>query len=125
MFSEHLNRTLTENFAQNSFADVTLVSDDKEAFHAHKFLLSSLSPVFKDLFLSNLNSNPVIYLRGIENEELNVLLQFMYTRKAETSSSRLEKLLKVAQDLKIQQLIEAIETTKHDVVDTVVNAENL
>ena len=45
--------TLEDLFYKNHHPDVTLVSDDKAAFKAHKFVLGASSPVLKDLLLNN------------------------------------------------------------------------
>ena len=49
-------------FMKDNFVDVTLVSDDQESFQAHKIVLSSFSPVLKDLLLSNSHPHPIIFL---------------------------------------------------------------
>ena len=50
-FNVNQDSTLEELFTKINHPDVTLVSDDKVAFPAHKFVLGACSPVLKDLDL--------------------------------------------------------------------------
>ena len=66
-YSDHLGNILKEMSSDDSFADVTLVTDDKKQIKAHRNILSSCSSVFKEILQINTNNNhPVIYLRGIQ-----------------------------------------------------------
>ena len=51
--------------ANNAFTDVTLISDDKVRFSAHRILLSSCSNVFDFILKDSNQANPLIYLSGI------------------------------------------------------------
>ena len=74
-FNTNQDSTLKEIFnKKNNQADVTLVSDDKNAF---KFVLGASSPVLKELLISNPHSHPTVYLKGIKKIELNSILQFI------------------------------------------------
>ena len=74
VFNSHLTSSLSDVLTENSFTDVTLVSDDKVQFQAHKCVLSACSPVLKNLLLNNPHSHPLIYLRGVKQKELNSIL---------------------------------------------------
>ena len=60
------------------FHDVTLVSQDKKHIKANISVLSSCSPVFKDILKKDKNSSPIMYLRGILFSEIEPLIQFIY-----------------------------------------------
>ena len=65
-YSDHMRDALKDMMASSEFADVTLVTDDKQQIRAHRNILSASSPVFKNILqLDSNNTNPVIYLRGI------------------------------------------------------------
>ena len=81
-FSPNLSSSLSDGFKDHSFSDVTLVSDDKIPFFAHKYVLSASSPVFKTVLLNKSQSNPLIYLRGVIHQELESILQFIYLGEA-------------------------------------------
>ena len=63
-FSPNVKSRLSDVIKEQSFCDVTLVSDDQRPFQAHKYVLSAFSPVLKDILLNNPHPHPLIYLRG-------------------------------------------------------------
>ena len=95
---------LSDLFTDANSADVTLVSDDQIQFEAHKLVLSASSPVLKNLLLDNLHSPPLIYLRGVKQEELLSILQYMYRGEAAVHIHRVNHFLNNAEDLQIKQL---------------------
>ena len=67
-YSDHFREALKEMMTSTEFADVTLVTDDKQQIRAHRNILSAASPVFKSILqIDSKNANPVIYLRGIQH----------------------------------------------------------
>ena len=79
-FDENVKQSFTEFQEKGYFSDVTLACDDKE-MKAHKLILSSCSPFFKRLLLKKhvaSNVHPLIFLRGVEAEQLEAVLAFMY-----------------------------------------------
>ena len=103
-FNVNQDCSLKELFINNKDADVTLVSDDKVAFHAHKLVLSACSSVLKDLLLNNPNPQPMIFMRGVKRFELESLLQFIYLGNTKLYQSRIEKFFENGRDLEIKQL---------------------
>ena len=64
------------------FADVTLVTDDKQQIRAHRNILSACSPVFKNILqLDGNNTYPVIYLRGIQYSEMESIMKFIWEKQ--------------------------------------------
>ena len=105
---DHMASILPGYLKFDKFTDVTLVSDDKKSFQAHKFLLSAFSSEIKDILLKLPHSHPLIYFRGIESQELQAIVQFLYLGKVEIYQDRAEKFLKATKDLKIDQMTVAI-----------------
>ena len=67
-YSDHLRNILKEMISDDSFADVTLITDDRKQIKAHRNILSACSSVFKEILQINTNNNhPVIYLRAQRN----------------------------------------------------------
>merc|ERR1712126_796650 len=58
--------------------DVTLVSDDHNQVSAHKLVLSACSEYFKNIFKTNKHSHPLLCLEGVNSEELNDVLDYIY-----------------------------------------------
>ena len=81
-YSDHLREMVNEMMTSSQFADVTLVTDDKHLIRAHRNILGACSPVFKNnLNLDSSIANPVIYLRGIQNSEMESIRQLIYQGK--------------------------------------------
>ena len=102
-----------QNFRSNSLLfDVTLacssnINEDKPVFiKAHKVILAASSSLFKNLICNfEENSNTVIYLNGIEEDQLNSIIDFVYTGQVNVEQSKLERFLQVGQVLRVEGLI--------------------
>ena len=77
-YSDHLREMLHEMMKSDQLTDVTLVCDDKRQFKAHKTILSACSTVFKSIINDLPQNSSVIYLRGIQHQEMESILEFMY-----------------------------------------------
>jgi len=102
--------------------DVTLACED-ETIEAHKFVLSSNSAFFKEVFKKARKSNPFVYLKGIRHKDLMALLDYMYTGETEVPTENLSRVFQVAKDLKIKGLVDDEEniegfTLKYDDSET-------
>ena len=103
-FNKYLVSSLGNYFTDTILTDVTLVSDEQIPFKAHRFILSASSPVMKDLLLSNPHSHPLIYLRGVKQQELVHILQFIYFGEANVHNKQIKKFLDIAKDFKLSVL---------------------
>ena len=102
-FIPNLSSGLSDVFKENSFSDVTLVSDDKIPLQAHKYVLSAASPVLKDILLNNPHSHPLIYLRGVKHQDLDAILQLIYFGEAAFSHGNIDSFIETATDLQLKQ----------------------
>ena len=59
---------------EEDFFDVTLVSDDEVHLSAHKLVLSASSNFFKSILKKSSNSNPLIFMNGINSINLQFVL---------------------------------------------------
>ena len=105
-YSDHLLKALEEMMTSSAFADVTLVTDDKQQIRAHRNILSACSPVFKKILQldSGVNTNPIIYLRGIQHSEMESIMQFIYFGETRFYKEKMGEILMVAKNLEIQEL---------------------
>ena len=109
-YSDLLRNIFLEIDSDDSFTDVTLVTDDKKQIKAHRNILSACSSVFKEIFQINSNNNhSVVYLRGIQHSDMESILQFIYLGETNLHKERLNEFLIVAKDLGIQELGDGIE----------------
>jgi len=106
----NLSSSLSDVFTENSYSDVTLVGDDLIPFQAHKFILSALSPVLKNILLDNPHSHPLIYLRGVKHQELESILQFIYLGEISVYPGNMNRFIETAKDLQIKKLAETVIT---------------
>ena len=88
----------------NDFTDVTLVSGDGHQVDSHKVVLSSGSPVFKNILKGNKLSHPLIYMRGLKSDDLFAIQDFLYSGKANVPEENLESFLAIAEELKVMGL---------------------
>ena len=100
------NINFVKFFTEQTFADVTLVSDEQIPFQAHKVVLSVYSPVLKDLLLKNPHPHPIVYLNNVQHCDLETLLQLLYTGKVQLLQSRATKFYDILSELSINLLNE-------------------
>ena len=84
--------------------DVTLACEDGQEVEAHKVVLKSSSPFFRELLKSNKYQQPIIYMRGVNFEDLTAILDFLYLGEANLYQEKLESFLTIANELKLKGL---------------------
>ena len=103
-----------ESNISNSFAilrtetqlfDVTLVGQDQKRVSAHRLVLSACSDFFKSIFYSNTHSHPMLYLDGVDSDEINLMLDYIYKGEVKIMQEHLEKFLEVANKFKLEGLL--------------------
>ena len=117
----HTKEMFSDLMNNSNYSDVTLVSDDEHQFKVHKFILSACSSVFKSIIDKNSSQNPFIFLRGMNHQELEAILQFIYLGETEFPRDKMSNFLNVARDLNIKNIAENVElaTSKQDIDDVV------
>jgi len=88
---------------EEDFIDVTL-SCEEQQYSAHKVVLSACSPYFRKLLKSNPCSHPIIILRDVREEDLRLLLNFMYQGEVQVDQERIGSFLRTAETLQIKGL---------------------
>ena len=103
--SQIIQTFLSDCYKTSDLSDVTLVCDDLQTFKAHKLILSAFSPVFKAIIstISDLSTS-VIYLKGIQNQEIQALIELMYLGETNVDNERLEHILDVFKNLRIDEI---------------------
>ena len=108
-YSNHLNEMMKNLLESSDAADVTLVCDDRTKFKAHKFVLKACSPVFKSIMTDLSQNESVIYLRGVQAQEMKPILQYLYLGQATVCENRVNEFLNVAESLEIIEIIEGMD----------------
>ena len=73
-FESNRNESFKKMRCDQNFTDVTLICDDDKQIQAHKLLLGSISNFFKKIFLANPHPHPVIFLTGMNSQDLDARL---------------------------------------------------
>ena len=69
---------------------------------AHKVVLISSSPFFKNLLSKNKHPRPLIYMRGVEFQHLSALVDFLYLGEANVLQDNIDSFLAIATELKLK-----------------------
>ena len=86
------------------FTNVTLVTDGGRTIKAHKVVLSAFSPFFKNLLVNNVHQHPLLYLRGVQHEDLRAILDFIYLGQTKVEMNKVDQFINLATDLQIKGL---------------------
>ena len=86
------------------FTNVTLVTDGGRTIEAHKVVLSAFSPFFKNLLVNNVHQHPLLYLRGVQHEDLRAILDFIYLGQTKVEMNKVDQFIDLATDLQIKGL---------------------
>ena len=120
--SNQFVQTFSDLYRNNILTDVTLICDDKVKLSAHKLVLCAGSSFFRDHFISNPHDRPQMYLKGVKQQFLLPLLQFMYHGETTITEDILNNILKLAKDLEISGLQDELDTVIDKVEDTEVRS---
>lgn len=103
------NSNIAKSFSslrhEDKLNDVTLVSDDHVQISAHKVVLSSSSEYFKDIFIKNKHSHPMLCLVGVSSQEINHVLDYIYHGQVQIHQDNLDLFLGVAQKFQLEGLV--------------------
>jgi len=102
-FESNISVAFRELRRENDFFDVTLVCNEDQ-IQAHKVILSACSPFFRSILKRNPHAHPLIYLKGVELNNLKSVLDFMYNGEAKVGKGELNSFLAVAEELKVKEL---------------------
>ena len=96
--------TIRQLWQDQDFTDVTLATADGQQVKAHKVILSSCSPFFKDILVKNPHPNPLLYLNNLKLSELQQILEFIYLGQCSLMENDLALFLTKGRDLRISGL---------------------
>ena len=103
-YQSNWNRSLSELRKLSEFSDVTLISDDKAKFSAHKIILSACSNLFKFILKDNTQANSLLYLSGVSSVNLGFILDYIYHGEVNLFQEQLDSFLEIAQKLEVAGL---------------------
>ena len=83
------------------FTDVSLGMDDGQKIRAHRVILSSCSPFFKNMLSKHSEKNSLIYLVGIPSSVVQSIVDFIYIGKCNVLENNLEDFVRVGKQFGI------------------------
>lgn len=99
----NLVSVFTGLYQAESLVDVSLAAEGRH-LQAHKVVLSACSDYFQALFAANPCQHPIVILKDVAFEDLQVVVKFMYHGIVNVSSDKLPGVLKTADALQIKGL---------------------
>ena len=115
-FSANAGKAFIQLWGTEDFSDVTLATGDGRQIKAHKIVLSSSSKFFRDILVRNIHPNPLLYLKDILHEQLELLLRFIYQGECEVKTEMLEQFLDLGKHLEVSGLVQDQEVEMGSVV---------
>ena len=104
-FETNWKRSLSQLRTDNDLADVTIITDDKVKFKAHKILLSSCSETFKFILKEFNQAQSILYLNGVNSVNLRFILDYIYYSEVNLFQEQLDSFVQSAEKLEIQGLV--------------------
>ena len=103
-FKANINSAFGRLRDDKEFTDVTLACEDGQQMEAHKVILAASSPFFEKVLQRNKHPHPLIYLRGLQSQDLLAILDFLYFGEANVFQENLDFFLAIAEELKLKGL---------------------
>ena len=102
-YTHHLADMLGDILTSELYSDVSLECEGGR-LQAHRAVLSACSPFFKHIFEEDDQEHPVIWMPGIQIEEMEAILQFMYCGQTTFEQKKTYQFLRVGKHLGIKEL---------------------
>ena len=108
--------------SESYLTDVTLISEDRKSFPAHKLILTTASEYFEQLFRQNTSFHQTfICLEKVSNSELTDLINFIYLGQVSIPNVKINRFLELANRFSLkglsQQQNDFPEEVKEELID--------
>ena len=104
LFEENIKESLRELREEKDYFDVTLACEGDFQVDAHKIVLSMGSLFFRDIFKKSRNKNTFVFLKGLNQSQLENLLNFLYNGETKMERDDLSGFFKISKELHIMGL---------------------
>ena len=104
----------------SSFSDVTLICDDNVEIKTHKLILSSSSPLFKEI-LGDEAASSEIFLIGIKGSEIESILKFIYLGEVSVHQDKLDNFFSTARNLQFNEVGKTMKGAFEEIVKSLHN----
>ena len=103
-FQENIRSTFGSLREDTDFTDITLACVDGQQVEAHKVILAASTPFFQNLLKRNKHAHPLIYMGGVNSDDLLAILNFIYYGEANIYQENLDAFLVIAEELQLKGL---------------------
>ena len=103
-FNENSCSTIRNLFEDKQFSDITILGEDGEEMRLHRAVLASSSAFFRNALAKIKQSDPLIFLKGIQIKELHAIVRFMYLGQTEVPHEDLKAFMEAAKTLQVSGL---------------------
>merc|ERR1712129_55199 len=112
--------TFQHLWREKHFTDVTLACEDGQQVEAHRAILAACSNFFQNILLKQPHANPLNVPRGVEHEDLMLIVQYMYLGECKVGLDNLARFVEAGKELQIKGLYEQEEEEdrKHEEMQT-------
>ena len=104
--SNEQTKFYNELFEKQELTDVTIACDDGFQIKAHRTIISASSLFFREVIMNSNNTSPFFYLKGVNQENLQSLLEFIYEGETVVKTEKVDDLVAIGNDLKILGIME-------------------
>ena len=104
-FETNVSKSFVNLRTETQLFDVTLVGQDQKKVSAHRLVLSACSDFFKNIFYSNSHSHPLLYLDGVDSEDINQMLDYMYKGEVKIMQDHLDRFLHISNKFQLEGLL--------------------
>jgi hypothetical protein len=103
-FRDNVNTAFQNLRGDTDFSDVTLACEGNQQITAHKVILATSSPIFRDILKHNKNNHTLIYMKGVQASDLVSVVDFVYNGEANIFQEDLNNFLALAEELQLKGL---------------------
>jgi len=105
-FPRSVSKSWQKLLKDEKFVDCTLVCENSKQVKVHKVILSSSSKFFCDILTENPHPHPLIYLKGVNQDKLLKIIEFIYTGKTLIREQEVHDFVGLGKDLQVEGLID-------------------
>ena len=101
--SFQVNATTLSDICEMTSTCLMLLTVDDNQINAYKVILSSCSPLSRNILMRNPHQNPLLYMKDIQLYDLHLLLKYIYHGECNVSNEKLDNFLIIGEQLKINR----------------------
>ena len=105
-FISSLTSSLSSLLTSSTLCDCTLICSDGQ-LSAHKVILAASSSFFSSVFSLHHHQHQLVYMRGVKTGQMQAVLSYAYSGRAQVAQEDLPGFLALAEDLGVEGLVKS------------------